>query len=60
MGSRIKGIEETTGIVVVFLVELVQHFLSLLSQKYLKAERELHPERGVSDDGDYVTPASKA
>ena len=38
----------------------ISHFLALLSQKYLKAERELHPERGVSDDGDYVAPASKA
>ncbi|MGN0029425.1 MAG: DUF4924 family protein [Marinilabiliaceae bacterium] len=35
----------------------ISHFLSILSQKYLKAERELHPEREVSDDGDYVAPA---
>lgn len=35
----------------------ISHFLSILSQKYLKAERELHPERELSDDGDYVAPA---
>lgn len=35
----------------------ISRFLSLLSQKYLKAERELHPEREVSDDGDFIAPA---
>lgn len=36
----------------------ISHFLSMLSQKYLKAERDLHPEREVSEDGDYVAPAN--
>ncbi|MCQ7926355.1 DUF4924 family protein, partial [Salmonella enterica] len=35
----------------------ISRFLSILSQKYLKAERDLHPERSVSEDGDYVAPA---
>lgn len=32
----------------------ISHFMALLSQKYLKAERELHPEDEVSPDGDFV------
>lgn len=32
----------------------ISHFLAILSQKYLKAERELHPEDEVSPDGDFV------
>lgn len=35
----------------------ISHFLSLLSQKYLKAEKELHSDREVSEDGDFVAPA---
>ena len=35
----------------------ISRFLSLLSQKYLKAEKELHPDREVSEDGDFVAPA---
>lgn len=35
----------------------ISHFLSLLSQKYLKAEKDLHPDREVSEDGDFVAPA---
>ncbi len=35
----------------------ISHFLSILSQKYLKAEKELHPEREVSENGDFVAPA---
>lgn len=36
----------------------ISRFLGILSQKYLKAEKELHPERSVSDDGDFVGPAT--
>lgn len=32
----------------------ISHFMAILSQKYLKAERELHPEDEVSPDGDFV------
>lgn len=32
----------------------IGHYLTLLSQKYLKAEKELHPERELSDDGSFV------
>ena len=33
-------------------------YLALLSQKYLKAERELHPEQDVSENGEFVKPQS--
>ena len=36
----------------------ISHFLALLSQKYLKAERELHPEQDVSENGEFVKPQS--
>ena len=32
----------------------ISNFMAILSQKYLKAERELHPEDEVSPDGDFV------
>lgn len=33
----------------------ISHFMAILSQKYLKAERELHPGDEVSPDGNFVT-----
>ncbi len=36
----------------------ISHFMALLSQKYLKAERELHADdKEVSPDGDFVATA---
>lgn len=34
----------------------ISRFMAILSQKYLKAERELHQDKEVSPDGDYVAP----
>ncbi len=35
----------------------ISRFMVILSQKYLKAERELHADKEVSPDGDFVAPS---
>lgn len=35
----------------------ISRFMAILSQKYLKAERELHADKEVSPDGDFVAPS---
>lgn len=35
----------------------ISRFMAILSQKYLKTERELHADKEVSPDGDFVAPS---